>query len=71
MIHLQHQLIQFQEILTHSWSLNNLKNCLTTTFSGDVTLTCNKFNYNGLTVFKPQKDFTNNIAFQQFINQML
>ena len=34
----------------------------------DPNLNCNKFNYNNLTVFKPQTEYTNNIAIQQFIN---
>ena len=36
-------------------SSNNLTNYISTTNSGDVMLTCNKFYYNSLSVFKPQK----------------
>ena len=57
-------------INTISWSLNNLTNYLKTTTFGDVKLTWTKFNYNNLTVFKPQTEYTNNIAIQQFINQL-
>ena len=41
-------------INTISGSLHNLTNYIFTTISGDLILTCNKFNDNGLTVFKPQ-----------------
>ena len=39
--------------------------------SGEENFNCNKFKYNGLNVFKTQTEFTNNIAFQQFVNKLL
>ena len=54
---------------TISGGLNNLTNYISTYISGDVILTSNNFNFSCFMVFKPQTAFTNNIAFQQFINQ--
>ena len=65
-------------INTISGSLNNLQTYITTTVSGDInlnsnniSLNCNNINCNSLTMIKQQTQYTNNIAFQQFINQIL
>ena len=58
-------------INTISGSLNKLTNYISTTVSGDININCNNINYNNLTMIKPQTQYTNNIAFQQFINQIL
>ena len=57
-------------INTISGGLNNLQTYIST-ISGDINLNCNNINYNGLNMIKPQTQYTNNIAFQQFINQVL
>ena len=57
---------------TISVGLNKLTNYIgINTISCKINLNCNKTNYNGLTVITSQTEFTNNIAIQQFINQIL
>ena len=59
-------------INTISGGLNNLQTYIgINTISGEINLNCNNINYNNLTMIKPQTQYTNNIAFQQFINQLL
>ena len=60
------------KISTISGGLNNLQTYIgINTISGDINLNCNNINYNNLNMIKPQTQYTNNIAFQQFINQLL
>ena len=59
-----------ENINTIRGSLNNLTNYISTTISSYINLNCNNINYNELTMIKPQTQYTTNIAFQQFINQI-
>ena len=59
-------------INTISWSLNNLTIYISIkSILGEVNFNCNKINYNGFNVIKPQTEFTNNIALKQSINRLL
>ena len=59
-------------INTISGGLNKLQTYIgINTTSAEINLNCNKIYYTGLNIIKTQTEFTNNIAFQRFINQIL